>query len=351
MRELQKGELSILKYNGFKLALPIEEKNCLLTPHICSLYDNFNKQEFDKCIQLLFGFDDFVNLVYTKHKQYLTEVKYDNTFKTINLNTDSNVVLLGFSAGLDSVFQAIKLKEAGYDVKLYFMKNVNTYENGQSYKYAKIIADKLGLELIECRIIKNNDKTSIYKQYWPENPIKNQLILSTMIDYCITHGYNKISLGDDFDLSVKDAAVGINLTDAREITTFFLNGVSVHIKNLEFIPIEKGNDKSARIRCLMKYNLIDDYYSCVQSGRFNKKYHDTIEKKYNIKLFGNNCGTYCRKCAMHNLICHYTGIITFPDDFISKCWEVMWKNAHSADYVFFSPDIPLEQRIQNLYTY
>ena len=54
---------------------------------------------------------------------------------------------------------------------------------------------------------------------------------------------------------------------------------------------------------------------------------------------------------MHNLILYYKGIQTFPEDFINKCWERMWNNAHSADYVFFSPDIPLEQRIKNLLEY
>ncbi len=46
---------------------------------------------------------------------------------------DSKDVLLGFSAGLDSVYQAIALR-TGYNVKLFYLINGNMYENGQSYR-------------------------------------------------------------------------------------------------------------------------------------------------------------------------------------------------------------------------
>ena len=172
-----------------------------------------------------------------------------------------------------------------------------------------------------------------------------------MIDYCIVNGYHKISLGDDFDLSIDDAMVGVNLTDSRELTQEFLKCIGSLVSGIEFIPIEKGQDKLKRLKTIEQYSMFDYYYSCVLPGRFNATRHESNEQKYNVTLSKNNCGCSCRKCAMHNLLMHYGGVKVFPDEFIESCWKVMWKNAHSADYKFFSPDLSLETRIKNLFEY
>lgn len=323
-----------------------------LTSYFTPLYDNFNKEIFDSEIGIPNAFEDFVQLVYNAHKQsfkriYMKEI----SIPKCSYNKDSKDVLLGFSAGLDSVYQAIALKEQGYNVKLFYLINGNMYENGQSYKWAKVIAEKLNMPLITAKISPNTKKDNPYRKFWAENPIKNQYIMAMMVDTCIEYNIQYISMGDDFNLDIEHAAIGINLTDAKEMTQTWLKGLHHYLPDIKFIPIENNIEKDKRIEKLIEYNLQDYYYSCVQSGRFNQKFHKTCEEKYNIKLFHNNCGTYCRKCAMHNLILYYKGIQTFPEDFINKCWERMWNNAHSADYVFFSPDIPLEQRIKNLLEY
>ena len=324
-----------------------------ITERVFVIYENFNKEKFDNVPIVPTQLINFVDIVYNVHKQTYNLSECVN-LKKRNLSVNDNVVVLGFSGGLDSVFQALYLIHLGYKVVLFHVKGINTYENGQGTKYSKIIADKLsgvGAKYVECEIKKTNDKTNPYKQYWPENPIKNQLILSMMIDYCYCNGYNKISLGDDFDLSIKDAMVGVNLTDARELTQEFLKGLSCVVGNIDFMPIEKGYNKLQRIKELSNWNLADDYYSCVLAGRFNSSRHASNEKKYNISLLKNNCGCSCRKCAMHNLLLYYGGVIDYPDNFIDDCWKVMWKNAHSADYKIFAPDVPLEERIRNLFTY
>jgi tRNA(Ile)-lysidine synthase TilS/MesJ len=324
-----------------------------VTKSVFEIYENFNKEHFDNVPSVPSTLNGFVDMVYNAHNQTYNLSEDVNLTKR-NLYVKDNTVVLGFSGGLDSVFQAIYLVHLGYKVVLFHVKGINTYENGQGTKYSKIIADKLsdvGVRYVECEIKKTNDKENPYKQYWPENPIKNQLILSLMLDYCYANNYNKISLGDDFDLSIVDAMVGVNLTDSRELTQEFLKGIGYIIKGIDFIPIQKGYDKLQRIKELTNWGLADDYYSCVLPGRFNATRHESNEKKYDIKLLKNNCGCSCRKCAMHNLLLHYGGVTKFPDQFIEDCWKVMWKNAHSADYKFFAPDIPLESRIKNLFTY
>lgn len=75
------------------------------------------------------------------------------------------------------------------------------------------------------------------------------------------------------------------------------------------------------------------------------------EQKYGTKLPVRSCGCYCRKCAMHCLLLHYSGIEKRPEAFVEACWRRLWDNSHSADYAFFSPDLSLEQRLANLFSY
>lgn len=75
------------------------------------------------------------------------------------------------------------------------------------------------------------------------------------------------------------------------------------------------------------------------------------EAKFGVSLPARSCGCYCRKCAMHCLLLHYGKVESYPEDFVAKCWQRLWDNAHSADYAFFSPDMSLEKRISNLFSY
>jgi hypothetical protein len=257
---------------------------------------------------------------------------------------NTKTVVLGFSGGLDSVYQAIDLKERGYFVTLYHLKGINTYENGQASKRCPEIAKKLKMPYVESVISKKRGTQSV-----PENPLKNELIMSLMIDYCLHWGIQYMSMGDDLNLSITDSVVGVNVTDAREVTEAFVDGVKNYI-DIRFLPI-MGGEKIDRIKKLMEYGLENDYYSCVQAGRFNKRLHNLNEKKYGVKLFEGNCGCSCRKCAMHNLLMYYSGVKEFPQEFVDKCWEVMWNNSYSADYELFKPELSLDIRIKNLFEY
>jgi len=53
------------------------------------------------------------------------------------------------------------------------MRGANTYENGQAFKHAEAIANKLNLELIAPKMVKSFKKDNLFRQSWPENPLKN----------------------------------------------------------------------------------------------------------------------------------------------------------------------------------
>jgi 7-cyano-7-deazaguanine synthase in queuosine biosynthesis len=315
---------------------------------VTSIYDNFNKQKFDKKIIIPVVLKKFVSLVYKFHRQEFSICKTYLVPK-IKLKENDKHVVLGFSGGLDSCYQAFRLREKGYVVHLFHVKNINTYENAQATHSVELFSKKFSFPLIEVNFIKNNKKDNPYRQYWPENTSKNQVMLSMMIDYCIDNGYNRISLGDDLGLSVKNAVIGTNGTDAKEITKSFLDGIK-KIVNIVFIPIEKGNDKGVRLKKLKEYACLDMYYSCVSPGRFNAKLHDNNCKKYKVNLPKHNCGS-CRKCAMHFLILKETGMAKPNKKFENHCWKILYSTKYATDSFLFSPDLSKKQRIKNLFEY
>ena len=321
--------------------------NTYISPLIFKWYNDYNTPLPQHPIEI-FELQWVSQLIHQKNKwEYSPSVLCklsDITAPTIT-NSDLKTVVLGFSGGLDSVYQAIDLKERGYEVILYHLKGINTYENGQATKRCPVIAKKLGMPYVESVISKKRGAQSV-----PENPLKNELIMSLMIDYCLENNIPYISLGDDLNLSLKDSVTGINVTDSRELTNAFIDGVRKVI-DIQFLPIMTHTSKLDRIRKLVEYGLENDYYSCVQAGRFNKKLHDLNEKKYGVELFDGNCGCSCRKCAMHNLLLHYGNVKVFPQEFIDRCWRVMWDNSHSADYELFRPDLPGRVRVNNLFEY
>ena len=167
-----------------------------------------------------------------------------------------------------------------------------------------------------------------------------------MLDYCIENNIGYISSGDDLRLDIKDAIVGTNIADAYQVNKPLFENFKKYF-NLEFIPVDRNIDKGQRIKYLQDKNALDMFYSCVNPGRFNQSNHNRINKKYNIQMEKWNCGV-CRKCAFHSLLRYYYLNENYPQEFIDFCWE---KICVGADYEFFKPTLPMEQRIKNLIEY
>ena len=329
-----------------------------VTEMLMPLYDNYNQVSFDSSVSVPRPFGALNELVYETFKQKKPTIRYVEGEK-VTLTGDTRDVLLAFSGGLDSCYQAIRLKDAGYNVHLFHVKSVNAYEGGVQLHAVEDFAQRMGMELIYATWKrKGNKETNKYYQTWGDNAIKNQLIEAIMIDLCAERGWNKFSLGDDESISVydSDAKLGINITDCKEIQHTFLDGLSMVCDGYEYIGIERGEkstdaNKYARLYMLEKRGCADAYYSCVGSGRFNQYNHDTCEKKYGVHLHKYNCGCYCTKCAIHNLLLHYVGHVDFPIDFVLACWERLWKTKYGSFDELFGKNVPLDERIKNLLTY
>jgi hypothetical protein len=340
--------------DGFSIDAPFVNCEYNVTNIILPLYSSFNKEAFPRKIKTHKCFCDFVGIIYDAFEQELDIELHTDKIPSYLL-CDNKDVILGFSGGLDSAYQALELRRNGYNVHLFHVRGLNGYEGNKAYLASMSFADNLGFDFIEARFCRGKD----FSMHWIENPIKNQLIQAIMLDIAIDRGYKYIAIGDDASMSFSrpDFILGTNTTDCREIQSCFEQSICNLLGDtISFLMIDreigsKQKHKGERIASLIKANAIDHYYSCVGAGRFNEYNHRNSEEKYNIKLPKHNCGCFCAKCAMHNLLMHYMGIVEYPKVFIDACWDRLWKTKHGNIATLFSSDIPLEQRIKNLYHY
>lgn len=308
------------------------------------LYTIFNPEKFNNKVYVSPLYYPTVGNIYRAHKQTCELHELQRHYPHLTINNKK--VLIAFSGGLDSMYQVLTLKEQGYEIYLYHVANINYYTNGKERKICEQFAQKFNLPLIVSEFKQNTKKDNVNRKYWKENSFKNTLIYSLMLDYCLQNNICYLSSGDDLRLSLDDAVVGTNIADARQITIPFAINVS-NFFGLKWLWVDNNIDKAQRLHKLQINGCMDDFYSCVNPGRFNQSNHNRIEQKFNVKLEQWNCGV-CRKCAFHSLLRHYYLGEEYNKEFIDFCWE---KICIGADFEFFNPKLTLQQRKYNLIHY
>ena len=325
-----------------------------LTIQLAGLYSVLCRQEFPDTPSCPEGFERMVNFVYRTFGQeysYIEPVGVEHR----KLNGPDDRVLLLFSGGLDSCFQAVKLKEAGYDVTLLNVENINAYENNViSKNVVGKFADKAGMKLVKVNISHSFNKSNPFKKHWSENPIKNQLMMSVAADYCYANNIHIISIGDDKALVEEHSVPGVNTTDCKELSDISDEAFKGIYEGLDIIYIDskyKGDDE-VRLKTLYDNGQLDCYCSCVGPGRLIKSQNTRYRQKFNINIPEWNCCS-CRKCARHMLVMHYSDKFDFtmPEDAVSHCWNKCATSGKSADFYLYDNSLPIETRIKNLFNY
>lgn len=123
------------------------------------------------------------------HKQF----KYNFINYPINQieYKNNNTIIVCCSGGKDSTALAIKLKEQGYGICLYYVKGINKAYPEEEKQISKIAKYLNVPYYIESRY-KFSGKTD-----FPDNPIKNQLIISMALNYAYETNNNcNIAFGD-----------------------------------------------------------------------------------------------------------------------------------------------------------
>lgn len=307
------------------------------TKEALDVYKYLNCEKFEN-FETIGLFKNTLDLIFKCHNQ--TPIIFYKSRQKSTFCKPNNRALCACSGGLDSCFQALYLRDKGYDVTLMHLINSNYYTNGQEYKVFKEFAKKFNFKTYEPKM-SPKFKTEYSKQ-WSENSWKNFLIYSICIDYMIANNIFFLSSGDDFGLDVSKQVTGVNTGDSKQITEAFMKSFGVN-----FIPVDRKIDKAQRLKYIRKQGAGDYYISCVGPGRLIQSQHERYSKKFNFETDKWNCYS-CRKCCMHILQDKYLNNIEIPEELEDRCWE---KVAIGADEPFFGKDIPLEKRIQNLKDY
>lgn len=300
------------------------------------IYSDLDKHVFKNEICTPKYWNECVQFIINSYHQDSKVIEFED--KTIFDKQDNNKVVVAFSGGLDSVYQALYLRNNGYDVTLLHVKNMNKYTNGQEAIAAKEFAERFNfnLEIVDYHAVSKHKE-------WNENPFKTSLCYALCLDYCLHTGTRIISSGDDMRLNAVDTDLDNNFGDCREVTELFFK----NFDNITYLPVDDNIHKGLRLEYLSKNNARDYYYSTTTPGRLVKYLHDLNEKKFNVKL-DKWCALSERKDCMHCLLEYYYSNVNYPEKMIEHCWN---KIAIGPDKNFFGKHLSLEKRIQNLVDY
>lgn len=227
---------------------------------------------------------------------------------------DARRVVLAYTGGKDSTASAVRLQEAGYDVTLLFIKNLNK-SYPQEGKGAKALAKEIGLPLVEVAA------NITGKNAHPDNPVKNQTILALLADYAVAHGIGSVSMGV---VPVADANYEYDWSDGAEQMAEYTKYLSQRVRGLEYV-YAGGEIEADNIAVLYQHPAADRIFplltSCVGTHRFRNNLRRTNEKKYGIKLSENECGS-CYKCAYSYITRAALGM-EYNRAYLGKCFDII----------------------------
>lgn len=248
----------------------------------------------------------------------------------LNITKTNNVVVC-FSGGKDSTAAALKMKELGKNVFLFYVKGINKSYPEEQQRAIEIAAYlNMPLKVIE---IKQFGKTTFY-----DNPIKNQLIASLAFDYCVMEGIGTdVAFGDFTTDNIFNSCFNEDWSDCTEMWNAYIEYIRKYNSKFKvIIPFNTyletmdvvGGDKT----------LLNLVQGCVLPNRFRKMIKSENEKKYNIQLLKNRCGS-CWKCCVEYIHYANSGIIEYNEKFYEHCIDILAKKTKELkpnikDYTF-----------------
>lgn len=315
-----------------------------ITKHMLPMYNLFCTERPSDVVYVPSAFKEMVEICYERHGYPLRSLQtYEMESFDVEGNEHDEVV--GFSGGLDSSYMALSEHDGGMSVRLFHVTGLNkAYPDEDTY--SRRFSTSSEIPLTECRV------KHIKNQKYVDNPLKNQLIMSMMADYGISHGITTYAMGADWCTDIRHCEIGFTITDSIEINGAFLDGMRKVMPsyNLRFIGGEVKKADRLRYIIVNHRECLNSVSSCISPHRFKKMLHTNNMRKYGVDLMDGRCGS-CFKCCMEWLILRHTGYVGRNDAFEQHCWGVLSdsKNSHRKD--LFDKNVPKEKRILNLMEY
>lgn len=238
-------------------------------------------------------------------------VRFEHIEHGVSELSRTNNVVVAFSGGKDSTATAMKLVSEGKNVYLFYVKGINkAYPDEENH--AKEIAAKLGLP-IHIENVRQSGKSS-----FKESPIKNQVIASMALDYAVSNGYGtSIAFGDFTTDNMSNSQFFESWSDTQEMWDAWLCFVKTYVPNVELIiPFETYNDTLDIIS--ENKEVLELVCGCILPYRFRAMTKAANEKKYNIELLPNRCGS-CWKCCVEYIFLVEKGVFELNKDFYLHC--------------------------------
>lgn len=308
------------------------------------MYHLFCEQSFPQEIRILDGFQNLINTLYEAHHQDKPKI-ITHEMPSLIASQDKSKILIGFSGGLDTAYDAFYFNDLGYDVTLMHIKNLN-----KAYPLEDIFAQKFAQH--NGFNYKEYVAKHYQKEFFIDNPLKNQLVLSVMVDYGLHNNINIYNMGSGSFTSIKDSRIGMTITDSIEVNQLFWNGVNKYIENVCIHPIPTDTRKIDKLKYFLEHhpNVLNDIYSCISPHRFNASLRERNEKKYNVKLLNGRCGS-CFKCCMEAILLAELNYYDKNSEFINHCWDILAKSKNSHRKDLFDKKKPLQERYNNIINY
>lgn len=247
----------------------------------------------------------------------------------IQTEPQNKAIMCCISGGKDSLGTVLYYRNLGYNIRLYTVKGINKGYPDE-YKATIELAKQLNLPLVIDEIKLSG------KKFFMEHPLKNQVIASMALAYCLeNHIAPQVSFGDYYGHHNEANLFGINWTDNYGLWVHFNKYIKPFISSAEvFIPLEQEEQSLELLT--ENFNLVPYYQSCMMSLRYKGRLRQGNQEKYHIELLPNRCGS-CRKCCLEYIYFCDKGKFAYNADYYKHCLEILkkkWSEFTKSDRKF-----------------
>lgn len=256
---------------------------------------------------------DSMEVGLNKHYNYL----FKENPSSINTIKNNNFILCCISGGKDSLATALYYKQLGYQILLYTVRGINR-GYPEEYKAAIRIAEYMNIPIIVDEIKMSG------KKFYMEHPLKNQVIASMAIAYCLENNLTpNIAFGNYQEDINERSNWGVNWTDNYSLWIAYNNFIKIFVENA-IINIPFYSEDEALNILNKNFEYVPLYQSCLMTVRNRGQLKKHNEEKYNIKLFDNRCGS-CRKCCLEYIYFCDTKHLEYNKQYYKHCLDILKK--------------------------
>lgn len=267
-------------------------------------------------IKINSGLQGLVGVIELGEKKHHEWNYDDRKIDILNIEKNNNIIVC-FSGGKDSVATAIKYKKLGYKVYLYHVQGINGSYTDEWIR-AKDVAEYLGLPLY-IEKVKRKGKSSYF-----EHCMKNQVIASLALNYGIQNNIGcSIAFGDFLDDTVETGLFNKNWSDTQEMWNEYVKYIKMFVPNFT-LNITFNNYLETLDVVSDDLVLMSKIQGCMSSPRYKGKLRSINNKKYNISLLENRCGS-CWKCCVEYVYLVDANKIPFNKGMYEHCIDVFKK--------------------------